>query len=65
MLNKFKRIAQSPGEPAGIYGISTKTLKRMLDKHREKIGERTSLYYTPFQVTIIYECIGPPKPFRK
>ena len=52
--------AQTPGELAAKYEVTTKTLKTWLDKHRDKIGERISKYYTPLQVQRIYDCIEPP-----
>ena len=59
--NQILVMAQTPGQLAAKYGISTRTLKRRLDKFADKIGKRYSLYFTPLQVRTIYESLGIPK----
>ena len=53
--------ALTPGELADLYEITTKTLKSMVDMHKEKIGKRGSKYFTSLQVKKIYDCLGVPK----
>lgn len=45
---------------AAIYGESTRIIKKWLEPHKEIIGEKTGQYYSPKQVTIIFDKIGFP-----
>lgn len=47
-------------ELAGIYGVSTKTLRTWLQPHRKAVGERRSRYFTALQVRVIFERLGLP-----
>lgn len=48
-------------EVAGLYGISSKTLKKWLTPFEKEIGERIGYFYTPKQVRIIFEKLGLPE----
>ena len=48
-------------EVAGLYGISTKTLKKWLAPFEEEIGERQGYFYYPKQVQVIFERLGLPE----
>lgn len=45
---------------AGLYGVGIKTFNRWLTPFREKIGERTTRFYTIAQVKTIIEALGMP-----
>ena len=47
-------------ELAGLYGVSTRTLRSWLEPHKDSIGIRTSKVFTVKQVKIIFEKIGEP-----
>lgn len=47
-------------ELAGMYGVSTKTLRTWLLPHLEYIGKRISKYYTAKQVRVIFDRLGEP-----
>ncbi|MGP8216595.1 MAG: hypothetical protein ACLQQ4_13595 [Bacteroidia bacterium] len=48
-------------EVAGLYGISTKTLKKWLTPFQNDIGERRGHLYYPKQVKVIFEILGLPE----
>lgn len=48
-------------EVAGLYGISTKTLRKWLKPFKKEIGERQGHFYYPKQVRIIFEKLGLPE----
>ena len=47
-------------ELAGLYGVSTKTLRTWMLPHKEAIGERVSHYFTALQIQIIFDRLGLP-----
>lgn len=51
---------QTKQELARAYGVSARTLTNWLKPHDKKIGERIGHTYTPRQIIIIYEILGPP-----
>ena len=57
--------AFTPGELAGLYEITTKTLKSWIDPHIDMVGKRRSKYYTSLQVKKIFDCLGVPKGMYK
>ena len=46
---------------AAIYGEDTRIIKKWLEPLKEIIGKKTGQYYSPKQVTIIFEELGYPK----
>ncbi len=52
--------AYSVKELAGLYGVSSFTMKKWLEPHRESVGEKQGRFYTPLQVKIIFDCLGEP-----
>lgn len=52
--------AYSVKEVAGLYGISTKTLRKWLTPFKNDIGQRQGHFYYPKQVRIIFEKLGLP-----
>jgi hypothetical protein len=50
----------SKKELALSYGITIKTLNKSLKPFEDRIGKKVTRYYTPLQVSIIYECLGLP-----
>lgn len=59
-MSAFEIKPQSKQELANAYGVSPRTLNRWLLPFRERIGRRMGHTYTPKQVSIIYELLGPP-----
>lgn len=51
---------QTKQELANAYGVSTRTLNKWLLPFQTQIGQRMGHTYTPKQVRIIYEVLGPP-----
>jgi len=47
-------------ELAGLYGVSTKTLRTWITPHKEVIGERVSRYFTALQIQTIFTRLGQP-----
>jgi len=47
-------------ELAGLYGVSTKTLRTWMMPHKEAIGERVSRYFTALQIQTIFDRLGMP-----
>ena len=46
-------------ELAAAYGISTKTMRKWIWTHRDKIGSALGRYFLYFQVQIIVSIFGP------
>lgn len=46
---------------AMLYGKSTRTMRSWLKPHNELIGPCLGRSYTPRQLKIIFEKLGPPK----
>ena len=42
------------------YLVSEPTMRNLISPIAEKIGERLGYYYTPRQVDLIYQFLGPP-----
>lgn len=53
---------QTKQELAHAYGVSPRTLNRWLTPFQDRIGPRMGHTYTPKQIRIIYELLGPPIP---
>lgn len=51
---------QTKQDLANAYGVSTRTLNKWLLPFQAQIGQRMGHTYTPKQVRIIYEMLGPP-----
>ena len=51
---------QTKQELAVAYEVSTKTISNWLKPFDKLIGKRMGRTYTPKQVSIIYNLIGPP-----
>jgi len=51
--------SQSLGELASLYGVSKKTLRKWLQPFFSEVGHRNGRYYTPLQVGVIIEKLGP------
>ena len=51
---------QTKQDLANAYGVSTRTLNKWLSPFQDEIGQRMGHTYTPKQVKIIYEMLGPP-----
>jgi hypothetical protein len=52
--------AYTPSEIADVYGVSWKVMNEWLKGHRQTIGKRHGLFYTPKQVATIFEILGIP-----
>jgi hypothetical protein len=42
------------------YGITIKTFNKIIQPFEDIIGVKNGRYYTPLQVSKIYECLGLP-----
>lgn len=51
---------QTKQELAHAYGVSVRTLTNWLKPHESMIGKRIGHTYTPKQILMIYEILGPP-----
>jgi transposase len=60
-IPKIRIKTYSVKEVAGLYGISTKTLKKWLIPFEKEIGERRGYFYTPKQVKTIFDKLGLPE----
>jgi hypothetical protein len=47
-------------ELATQYGVTVKTLNKILQPFETTIGIKNGRYYTPLQVSKIYSCLGVP-----
>jgi hypothetical protein len=47
-------------ELATQYGVTVKTLNKILQPFETTIGIKNGRYYTPLQVSKIYTCLGAP-----
>lgn len=56
----MKPMAMTLRQLASKYKVSSRTLTRWIEKHRDYIGERVGYTYTPEQVRKIFERIGQP-----
>lgn len=58
---EFENIRpQTKQELARAYGVSVRTLTNWLKPFENRIGKRIGHTYTPKQMVIIYEILGPP-----
>jgi DeoR/GlpR family transcriptional regulator of sugar metabolism len=48
------------GELAALYGVTTKTIRRWLNPHKEAVGTREGRYYTALQIQQIFDRLGQP-----
>ena len=51
---------QTKQELAHAYGVTLRTISSWLEPHLDEVGERKGRTYTPKQIKIIYDIIGPP-----
>jgi transposase-like protein len=61
IIYEFRVKTYSVKEVAGLYGISTKTLKKWLTPFEKEIGERRGYFYYPKQVKVIFDKLGLPE----
>ena len=61
VIQKTPVKTYSVKELAGLYNISSKTLKNWLTPFEKEIGERRGYFYYPKQVKIIFEKLGLPE----
>jgi len=61
VIQKTPVKTYSVKEVAGLYNISSKTLKKWLTPFEKEIGERRGYFYYPKQVKIIFEKLGLPE----
>jgi transposase len=61
VIKKIPVKTYSVKEVAGLYAISTKTLKKWLIPFEKEIGERQGYFYYPKQVKIIFDKLGLPE----
>lgn len=59
-MNYSKIQPMSLSELATAYQVSNKVMKSWLKPHSLTIGERVGFYYTPKQVSMIFDCLGEP-----
>lgn len=52
--------AYSISQLAWMYEVSKKTLKKWMEPHQEKIGQRIGHFYTAIQVQVIFDALGTP-----
>ena len=58
--NQIQLKAYSKKEVAELYEISTKSLKTWLTPFENEIGPRVGRFYSPKQMSIIFEKLGIP-----
>jgi len=61
VIQKIPVKTYSVKEVAGLYSISTKTLRKWLIPFEKEIGERQGYLYNPKQVRIIFDNLGLPE----
>ena len=47
-------------ELAQIYGVTNRTMKNLIIRHDEAVGEKIGRLYTTLQIKIIFEKLGLP-----
>lgn len=64
-MEDFIVTPMSLSELANVYGVSVKVMRNWLKPHGDTIGVRVGMFYTPKQVSKIFECLGePPYPSK-
>ena len=61
VIQKVPVKTYSVKEVAGLYNISSKTLKKWLTPFENEIGERRGYFYYPKQVKVIFDKLGLPE----
>lgn len=67
MFSKKKLIIKplSMGQLASAYEMDRRTIYNWLIKHKDAIGEKIGFFYTPRQVEIIFQILGPPDKYLR